>query len=90
LYNETLFSALFEYLLHAYNLLSSIFKGSLSVFPIHTNCYIMMLLFIGQLVLTVPREILGVSGWVNDIAVYNRDTVFLACSGGLRRYTIKY
>jgi len=57
---------------------------------IHTNCYNMMLLFIGHLVLTIPREILGVSGWVNDIAVYNRDTVFLACSGGLRRYTIKY
>jgi len=51
----------------------------------------MMLLFTGQLVLTVPRENLGVSNWVNDIAVYNRDTVFLACGrDGLRRYTIKY
>jgi len=50
----------------------------------------MMLLFTGQLVLTVPRESLGVSDLVYDIAVYNRDTVFLACVDGLRRYTIKY
>jgi len=57
---------------------------------IHTNWYNMMLLFAGQLVLTVPRESLGVSGRVLDIAVYNRDTVFLACGDGLRRYTIKY
>jgi len=50
----------------------------------------MLLLFTGQLVLTVPRENLGVSGVVYDIAVYNRDTVFLACEDGLRKYTIKY
>jgi len=40
---------------------------------------------------TIPRESLGVSNLVKDIAVYNRDKVFLAClGGGLRRYTIKY
>jgi len=39
---------------------------------------------------TLPRESLGVSDWVHDIAVYNRDKVFLACDDGLRRYTIKY
>jgi len=51
----------------------------------------MMLLFTGQIVLTVPRESLGVSDGVLDIAVYSRDTVFLACDDdGLRRYTIKY
>jgi len=39
----------------------------------------------------IPRESLGVSDWVCDIAVYNRDKVFLACgNNGLRRYTIKY
>jgi len=39
----------------------------------------------------IPRESLGVSGWVYDIAVYNIDKVFLACrEDGLRRYTIKY
>jgi len=38
----------------------------------------------------IPRESLGVSGWVWDIAVYNRDKVFLGCRDGLRRYTIKY
>jgi len=56
----------------------------------HTNGDSIMLLLAGQLVLTVPRESLGVSGVVYDIAVYNRDTVFLACEDGLRKYTIKY
>jgi len=50
----------------------------------------MMLLCTGQLALTVPRKSLGVSGpvLVWDVAVCNRDTVFLACDDGLRRYTI--
>jgi len=41
-------------------------------------------------VLKVPRESLGTSSWVMvwDIAVYNKDKVFLACIDGLRRYTI--
>jgi len=51
----------------------------------------MMLLFTGQLVLTVPKESLGIIDLVWDIAVYNRDTVFLVCEeDGPRKYTIKY
>jgi len=39
---------------------------------------------------SIPKEILGVSYWIWDISVYNGDKAFLACSDGLRRYTIKY
>jgi len=39
----------------------------------------------------IPRESLGVSNWVRDIAVYNGEKVLLACVyNGLRRYTMKY
>jgi len=50
-----------------------------------------VILFTGEMVLTISREsLIGVSGWVKDIAVYNGDEMFLACIDGLRRYTIKY
>jgi len=41
---------------------------------------------------TFSRESLGLSGEnrMEGMAVYNGDKVFLVCSDGLRRYTIKY
>jgi len=38
-----------------------------------------VILFAGELIVTIPRESVGESGSVWDIAVCNRDRVFLAC-----------
>jgi len=51
----------------------------------------MMLLFTGQLVLRIPRRTLDVRSWVKDIAVYNRNIVFLASGiDGIKKRTIQY
>jgi len=50
-----------------------------------------VILFTGEMMVTIPRESLGVNDRVWGIAAYNKEKVFLACrDDGLRKYTIKY